>query len=117
MAAAAATGRNGIGFELETDFQEAIAANLQSAAEVANRRIRERLTAHLAFVDSKIGSGYHFKHTNRHYGFAVMTGQETDLLLNELVAGQRTGENEFIFSYRSDPSARMKSTEADPAVG
>ncbi|KPJ77257.1 MAG: modification methylase [Deltaproteobacteria bacterium SG8_13] len=102
MLAAAAAGRNAVGFELEPGFQEVIIANLQSTAAVANRRIRQRLTAHMTFVKDKTATGHRFKHTNRHYGFAVMTGQETDLLLNEVLTGQQTGDNEFSVSYRSD---------------
>ncbi len=103
MAAAAAAGRNTVSFELEPDFSEAVIARLESVVEAANRRIRERLAAHLAFVEDKRMSGHHFKHTNRHYGFAVMTGQERDLFLNEVLESQQTGELEFTVSYSNQP--------------
>jgi DNA modification methylase len=112
LAAAAAAGRNAVGFELEPGFKESVIANLEAAVAVANRRIRQRLTAHLAFVEDKRASGHLFKHTNRHYGFPVMTGQETDLLLNEVLDGRQTGKNEFTFSYRSEPQSVTESTDA-----
>jgi DNA modification methylase len=107
MAAAAAAGRNSAGFELESGFQKAVEATLQSSAEFANQRIRERLTAHLAFVKEKGQNGHRFKHTNRHYGFAVMTAQETDLLLNQVQGGKQSGENEFTVSYRDEPQSPL----------
>ena len=116
MAAAAAVGRNAIGFELESDFQDAIVADLHAVAEVANRRIRERLAAHRSFVAGKCNSGHHFKYTNRHYDVEVMTGQETDLLFNELVAGHHAGQQEFTFSYRDEPSSLMKATAAGRSI-
>ena len=99
LVAAAAAGRNSVGFELESEFKSDVKAHLESVVEFANRKIRERLTSHLAFVEEKRAQGYQFKHTNRHYGFAVMTAQETDLLLSEVVNGQMTAAHEFTFVY------------------
>ncbi len=107
MAAAAAAGRNAVGFELESGFKQAVLTTLLSCAEFANQRIRQRLTDHLSFVKAKSEDGHRFKHTNRYYGFAVMTGQETDLLLNEVIDGKPSGENEIIVSYRSEPSSPL----------
>ena len=103
MAATAAAGRNAVGFELESAFAEAVNANLRSCVPIGNQRIRRRLDNHLEFVGHKSASGHRFKHTNRHYGFPVMTGQETELLLNEVLAVQRTGKNEYTVSYGDKP--------------
>ena len=103
MAAAAAAGRNAVGFELESGFKNAVTATMKSCAAFANQRIRQRLAGHLSFVKAKSENGHRFKHTNRYYGFAVMTRQETDLLLNEVVDGKQSGENRFTVSYRSEP--------------
>ena len=103
MAAAAAAGRNAVGFELESGFKKAVISTLNSCAAFANQRIRQRLADHLSFVKAKSEDGHRFKHTNRHYGFAVMTSQETDLLLNEVIDGKQSGDNEFTFTYRSEP--------------
>ena len=116
MAAAAAAGRNSVGYELEPDIKTAVNARMQSAVETANRRIQERLSAHLSFVEQRRASGHVFKHTNRHYGFAVMTGQETDLLLNAVGQVQPTGENEFTVSYSRDPQFTLAPAAASQST-
>ncbi len=113
MTAAAAAGRNAVGFELDSGFTEAVNAHLLSCADIANQRTCERLRAHLSFVENKRASGYHFKHTNRHYGFAVMTGQETDLLLNEILEAQATGKNELTVTYSDEPQEGYYTTSGN----
>ena len=115
LAAAAAAGRNAVGFELESDFKGAVVDRLQSIAGVANQRIDRRLADHLSFVQQKRAAGHRFTHFNRHYGFAVMTGQETELLLNEVTGGQQTAENEFTVSYSDKPQQRFQTTAGDTA--
>ena len=99
MLAAMASGRNSTGFENEPDFKDALTAGILSVAKSANTKIDERLEAHLEFVNQRTVSGYEFKHWNRHYGFPVMTRQETDLLFNRPRHVEETENNSFQVDY------------------
>ena len=84
MLAAMASGRNSIGFELETEFREIIAARADHVLSLGNATIEARLHNHLEFVRSREQTKGPLKHRNRHYGFPVMTLQEKDLRLHRL---------------------------------
>ena len=99
MLAAMAAGRNSTGYEIEPDFKDSLTAGILSVAKSANTKIDERLEAHLEFVNQRTASGYEFNHWNRHYGFPVMTRQETDLLLNRPRHVEETENNSFRVTY------------------
>jgi DNA modification methylase len=79
--AAAAAGRNSIGYEIEPGFRNTIFSNPRGLIAHAGQRVRSRLDAHLAFVDRCRATGRKLKYRNRNYHFPVVTAQETDLLL------------------------------------
>lgn len=99
LVAAMAAGRNGIGFELETDFRETIAESLAAAPAIAYRRITERLANHLEFVQQRTAAGRIIKHRNRPYGFPVMTGQEVELVFHRPTGVSKTAEDAFLVDY------------------
>lgn len=101
--AAIASGRNSIGFEINSAFRETIDRDLLSIAAAANRRLEERLDRHHAFVQKKEEEGYSFKHTNDHYGFPVMTRQEKTLLLNDVLSVTQVGDDAFEAAYSPNP--------------
>ncbi len=111
MCAAIAAGRNSIGFEIEPDFRKAIISGLTRGKELAKVKITSRLDSHMAFVNQKHDSGGGFKYRNKHYGFPVMTNQETELLFHipELIA--ETGDNIFKVRYIDNP---LKKNATDP---
>jgi len=111
MRAAMAAGRNSIGFEIEPGFRKAIISGLTGAKESAKVTITSRLDSHMAFVNQIHDSGGGFKYTNKHYGFPVVTNQETELVLNipELIA--ETGDDTFKVRYVDEPD---KDKLADP---
>lgn len=102
--AALATGRNSIGYEMDSTLDEAICETLSTNRLPAlNALIQDRLQAHIAFVDKRLALGdWHVKHINRHYQFPVVTSQETDLLLNFLTHIEPS-TNGFTADYSLQP--------------
>ena len=84
--AAMAGGRNSIGYEMDGALSESISDMLSpDKVSALNALIRDRLTAHIDFVEKRLLSGtWDVKHLNSHYKFPVVTSQETELLLNFL---------------------------------
>ena len=84
MWTAMASGRNSIGFEVETGFKQVILAQKDTVLAESNDRIQQRLFEHLAYLDSRKDEKGKFKYLNRHYKFPVMTRQETELFFSPL---------------------------------
>jgi DNA modification methylase len=103
MVAAMATGRNSVGYEIDTDLCKAVTSKLTEAKAYANGRSRNRLEAHLIFVEERLAQKGRFKHINRHYQFPVVTGQERDLLINDVNTIQLREENTFHVLYDDQP--------------
>ena len=80
LCAAAASGRNGIGYERDDAFGETIEQNCRQSAVRGRNRIAGRLKAHLQFVRDRQKAGKPIKHANQVYGFPVITRQETELM-------------------------------------
>jgi len=99
LLAAMATGRNGIGIELETDFRETVAGSLSAVTSIAHRRLSGRLSNHLEFVQQRIAAGRTLKHRNRPYGFAVMTAQEVELVFHRPKTVSQIAEDAFLVDY------------------
>ena len=97
--AAMATGRNGIGIELETDFRETVTGSLSAVTSIAHRRLSDRLANHQEFVQQRTAAGRTIKHRNRPYGFPVMTAQEVDLVFHRPKTVTQTAEDAFLIDY------------------
>jgi modification methylase len=105
MAAAMASGRNSVGFELVSDFLPLILSRLDTIIAFSNERIENRLTAHLEFIRSRIETKGPMKHRNAPYGFPVVTNQETLLLINELRAFRTVDNTTIGVTYEDTPQA------------
>ena len=84
MSAAMATGRNSIGFEIESGFRDQIFSIKDTVIDTSNDRIHHRIQNHLEFVRERTKEKGNPKHSNRHYKFPVMTRQEIELFFNPL---------------------------------
>ena len=78
-AAAIASGRSSIGFEIENSLERPIRNAVDTAVSIGGEYAQRRLDAHVAFVHSREATGRPCRHINHHYGFPVVTSQETDL--------------------------------------
>ncbi len=99
LAAAAAAGRNSIGYEIDRGFKGAIADRIESIAASARECVHERLRTHTDFVQNRTMEKGPMKHMNQHYGFPVMTAQEKNLRLPLVCRVRRKQEELFEVDY------------------
>ena len=110
-AAAIASGRSSIGFEIDTSLARPIRDALDAAVPMGREYAQRRLGAHLDFVRSREEAGRPCRHVNGHYGFAVVTGQETGLQF--LVPRKLTVESTERYAAQVEPAPLpQRSTQA-----
>jgi modification methylase len=95
LAAAIATGRNGIGMEIDSGLSDVIERTVEDAVPVGKARVRARLREHVEFVRARQESGSGAGHWNEGYGFPVMSSQEEGIRLYEPSRLTRTREGRF----------------------
>ncbi len=105
--AAMASGRNSLGIEIDPHLENEIVSRFEGIVEFSNRRIEKRLEEHLAFVEDRIRSKGPLKYMNQNYHFPVMTRQETQLMINELVSVSEVGQNTFQTAHSQQPQERF----------
>jgi DNA modification methylase len=103
MIAAVAAGRNCLGFEIEPDFRKSILSGMAAATKLSYEKIKNRLEDHMTFVKQRLESADGFKYTNKHYGFPVVTNQETELLFELPESITETGTDIFKVCYFDKP--------------
>jgi DNA modification methylase len=113
--AAAATGRNSVGYELDNTFRPLIGQGCQPAIELGRCRIAERFDGHLQFIRNREAEGRPIKHTNRVYGFPVITRQETEMMLPLPTAIRETLPNRFTVTYEIPQASSTGESAAVPA--
>ena len=100
--AAIASGRNSVGYEMETEFAPIIHKTLLSGAnlELINNTVRKRILNHQEFIDRRIEEKgiESVKHYNEWFDFPVMTQQEKDMIL-QFVEFVQPSDNDF--KYRA----------------
>jgi DNA modification methylase len=80
--AAAAAGRNSIGYEIDVGLGGLANTFNRAALAAIQHVLHVRLEQHAAFVRDWEARKDPLKYRNRHYGFAVMTKQEQDLFID-----------------------------------
>jgi DNA modification methylase len=113
--AAAVSGRNSIGFEIETGFQDAVISKTDNIPRLGNQVIAERLNRHIGFVRDRHQTKDPMKHQNNFYKFPVMTQQETELLLNPILGAALQHENTFEITYSDSPQPEFTGNWEEPA--
>jgi DNA modification methylase len=99
LCAAAASARNGIGYELDKAFAEMIGESCLQSTALGRERISARLDAHLQFIRDREVAGKPIKNTNAVYGFPVITRQEVELMFPLPVSVKESGKNHWQVSY------------------
>jgi DNA modification methylase len=103
-AAAMATGRNSSGFEIDPNFKEYLNERYQDIVKISNDMVLNRIAAHLSFVENRLQSKGPLGYANKHYGFPVMTSQETEMVLDELEELKIKDDETMEINYRRRPS-------------
>jgi DNA modification methylase len=102
-AAAIASGRNSIGYEIEPAMAESIDRMQTGIVDASRQWIRKRLARHLAFVVERLKTRGGLKHSNGHYGFPVVTAQEKELILNDPLCIKQKGPGRLAVDYSEEP--------------
>ena len=102
-AAAIAGGRSSIGFEIERGLEQPIRNTIEIAVPLGREYAHRRLEAHLDFVHAREEAGRTCRHRNRHYGFPVVTGQETDLQFSVPTAAESVAGRTFSVEHEPAP--------------
>ncbi len=107
LAAALAAGRSATGIEVDESLARVCWQTLQAAPAYANRLARDRLVRHMGFAIARLEQGKTMRHTNRHYGFPVMTAQERDLLIPDVARATRADANVLHVEHEDRPQEDM----------
>ena len=107
MAAAMASARNSIGYEIDQSLKDTIYGIKSSIVSFSNQYVRNRIEKHIDFVAERIQSNGSLKHTNKFYGFPVITNQEKELILNDLTEVRNLDKNTMEVSYSEEPQAQF----------
>jgi hypothetical protein len=99
MYAAMAAERNSIMVEKEALFAEPMLSRLDTIVTAANARNKSRLDNHLRFIAERERTRGPLKHTNRFYGFPVVTRQETRLVLSRLETLKKNPDGSLSVQY------------------
>jgi DNA modification methylase len=91
LVAALAAGRSAIGLDKDTSLVEIARNAVLGAKDFANAYTRDRLCRHREFVEARTVAKEPPKYINRHFGFPVMTAQEQDLVLDEVIEVSSNG--------------------------
>ena len=103
LAAALATGRSAIGVEIDSSLVNIGWKLLAAIPEFANRYTHARLLRHMQFAAERTQEGKPLKHTNRYYQFPVMTSQETELLISDVVGSMVVGTDTLRVEHSDFP--------------
>ncbi len=106
MAAAMASCRNSVGYEIDPNFVDALAKRTTEIVASSNRYISERLARHLEFVRERTASGRTLKYRNENYGFPVMTKQEVGILFNDVREMRMFANGEIELIYDPNPQEK-----------
>lgn len=102
-AAAIASGRNSIGYEIDSSLENVIDRVQDVIVDSSKHLIRKRLAKHMEFVVDWLETKSGFKYDNKHYGFPVMTNQEKELIFNDPVNITKSENGIFEVKYSNKP--------------
>jgi len=103
MFAAMAACRNSIGVEIDAELAALVDQECERLPQLARQRVSRRLEEHRAFLAEYQAAGGGAKHCNRRYAVAVVTGQETDLVLDTVRSVSRDGAGQYLVLYEEAP--------------
>jgi DNA modification methylase len=114
MWAAMTAARSCIGYEIEERLRNEIQGIKHIILPLANEKIKNRIGSHLSYLDENFNSRGKFNYKNTYYNFPVKTRQETEILLNPLMAIEAVGKNCFEVKYSDKPHRSLGSGKHKP---
>jgi DNA modification methylase len=96
--AAMVSGRNSIGYEINSEFLEGFKINLKELKNTTKSINNNRIKNHIEFIESYKKSGKEPKYLANNYKFPVITKQEIEILLFSII-NYIENNNEFTVNY------------------
>jgi DNA modification methylase len=106
--AAMATGRNSIGIEIDPKFKEHLSHRFSNVFDISDERLNSRILTHLRLIQERTKIKGKPLYENKHYGFPVVTNQETEMILCELNSIEEKGDGVFEVGYRENSASSWK---------
>jgi len=103
LAAALATGRNAVGVEIDESLVDVARQVLVAAPDFANSYARDRLARHLQFAAERTETVGPLKHMNKHYQFPVVTAQEKELLIGDVLNTTLIDDDTTLVRHDDEP--------------
>jgi DNA modification methylase len=97
MLAAAVSGRNSVGYEIDPGLRLSIESRLTGLKELSKAITGERLSRHEAFINARLQNGG-AAYRSKTYGFPVVTAQETEIDL-PVVSAIRSSDVGWAVTY------------------
>ncbi len=104
-----ASGRNGIGVDIDETMFQTLGTETETTAELLNSFLEERVADHQRFVEEYRRDKGELPHVNRPHGFPVMTSQEEELTLEYIEQVSLCGDGSILVSYSGSPMTRRNS--------
>jgi modification methylase len=112
LLAALAAERNGIGIEIDPVLAASSLRLLMAGTGVANAYMHARLLRHIAFAEQRSSENKPLKYVNKQYEFPVMTRQEQEILLKDVMDITVAGGNRLCITYNDQPQADIANQSA-----
>lgn len=107
--AAILTGRNSIGFEIDSNLRSIIRNSINNLSiDNLNNSIRARYNRHIEFVKDRTANGGAVKYANQYLNCPVMTGQETDLQFHFISCIEEKQSNDLLFQATYEDVSDMQ---------
>lgn len=107
LAAALAAGRNAVGVEIDESLVDVARQVLVAAPDFANSYARDRLARHLQFAVERTETKGPLKHRNKHYQFPVVTAQEKELLIGDVLSTTLIDDDTILVRHDDEPQKDM----------
>lgn len=107
MAAAAASGRNSVGFELAESLLDNVEALLKFGADRASVWGKKRVADHLEFIDARMAIGKPIRYQNANMALPVMTRQEQSMIFYECATMVQSSRYEWVIRHRPIPEGQL----------
>jgi DNA modification methylase len=101
ITSAIASGRNSIGYEIDSNFRQLIHEKILNSINLSNELIENRLEKHIKFVIEREKEKGELKHKSNIYDFNVVTSQEKNLTLPFIKKVHEKNKDEFIAEYEN----------------
>ena len=110
MVAAMASARNSVGFEIDLALRDVIFAIANNIVHYSNEYNHKRIERHIDFAKNRIQIKGPMKYSNEYHQFPVITTQEKQLMINDLVEVNQKENNTFKVTYSDKPQKIYKKT-------